>query len=46
MEKTIKFPVDQVVLYAKFVAQLVREGVTFEGHVTDDYLIVTLTGGF
>ena len=29
-----------------FIAGLVKEGLTFEAHQQDDYIVVTLTGGY
>ena len=48
MEKktSITFSIRQVREYAIFIAQLVREGVTFDCRTDDENLTVILTGGF
>ena len=45
-EKEIEFRQGEEVLLAKFVSQLVREGVTFDMDRNGDNYLVILTGGY
>ena len=44
--KSFNFNLDQVVEMAKFVSELVRQGVTFTVAEGIDYWKITLTGGY
>ncbi len=43
---TISFNTDRIEEMAKFIANLVREGVTWETRESSNGWVVTLTGGF
>jgi hypothetical protein len=46
MTLTFQFTPEGMTLLAAYVAQLVREGVTFKIHQTDTTVSVELTGGY
>jgi len=46
VNNSFNFNMDQVVEMAKFVSELIRQGVTFNVVEGLDYWKITLTGGF